>query len=120
MNQSQFHFYLDLSLCVEKVEESKVSETNLSSSLHNTVRTEMSQQNPFQTFLKSFENFAQCIQTHLSQFVGHAHSGNARQNPRTPLFSLSSKPIIPITSDGGSKQEAPIFLQEVIFFLFVS
>ncbi|RWR77997.1 FAD-linked sulfhydryl oxidase ERV1 isoform X2 [Cinnamomum micranthum f. kanehirae] len=71
------------------------------------------QQNPIQALLKTCENFAQCIQTHLSHFVGHKDdSGNASQNPRRPLFSLSSKPISPITSDDASnalhsEQEAP-------------
>lgn len=115
-------------ICFYEKKEQKIKlwtlEPKASLSLLFGVRlgTEMSQQNPIQALLKTCENFAQCIQTHLSHFVGHKDdSGNASQNPRRPLFSLSSKPINPITSDDAStalhsEQEAPpypISLQKV-------
>ncbi|KAF8377630.1 hypothetical protein HHK36_031012 [Tetracentron sinense] len=61
-------------------------------------------QNPLQVVFKAYETFTQCIQSHLSHFIGDTHNPSPQNQRSITSISSSSKATI---SDGDPKLLQP-------------
>ncbi|AAG12594.1 hypothetical protein; 32417-34250 [Arabidopsis thaliana] len=62
---------------------------------------------PWQPLLQSFEKLSNCVQTHLSNFIGIKNTPPSSQSTiQNPIISLDSSP--PIATNSSSLQKLPL------------
>ncbi|CAA0282714.1 FAD-linked sulfhydryl oxidase ERV1 [Arabidopsis thaliana] len=61
---------------------------------------------PWQPLLQSFEKLSNCVQTHLSNFIGIKNTPRSQSTIQNPIISLDSSP--PIATNSSSLQKLPL------------